>query len=132
MTYFNCGDTEAFQLKVKDQLLTDYAEAQEEYNQAILVEAEAKKKYKRRKFLKENPKEVKTKEDRTLVQRETSQYHTDWRTLVDKRKAAKKESDEAYKSLEAHKDEEAKGFVRENDIQKVGSQYKASWTHLPG
>ena len=112
-------------------MVEDYQEAQENYNLATLEESKAKLDYKRRKFLKENPKETKSKQDKQLVTKETSVYHTEYRTKMKARQAAKKEADEAYKALEEHKDEEAKGFVRENDIQKVGSQYKASWTHLP-
>ena len=131
LTYFNTGDTQAFQQKVKDQLITDYSEAQEEYNAAILEESKAKTDFKRRKFLKENPKTKMSKTDKELASKETSHWQKIWEDKKTARRNAKKESDEAYKALETHKDEEAKGFVRENDIQKVGSQYKTSWTHLP-
>lgn len=52
-------------------------------------------------------------------------------TFKSARQNAKKEMDESYKAFDAHRDEEAKGFVKENDIVKIGTQYKANWTHLP-
>ena len=106
-------------------------EAQEEYNEAIIEEDENKTSYKRRAFLKENPKAVKTSADRKLCDHETSWYKTNLDAAKAKRKTAKKEVDEAQKALDSHKEEEAKGFQRENDIQKIGNQYKTSWTHLP-
>ena len=110
----------------------DYTEAQQDYNTATLEESSAKIDLKRRKFLRENPKEVKSRADKTLVARETSHYQTEWEAKRKARREAKKELDEAYKAFDTHRDEEAKGFVKENDITKVGSQYKANWTHLPG
>ena len=106
-------------------------EAQEDYNAAILEEEDAKKDHKRRAFLKENPKAVKTAEDRKLCGHETTWYKNLWDTAKTKRRAAKKEADEAQKALDGHKEDEAKGFQRENDIQKIGNQYKTSWTFLP-
>ena len=65
------------------------------------------------------------------MKKDLSIFETDWQAKRTARKAAKKEVDEAYKALDTHKEDESKGFVRENDIVKVGTQYKASWTHLP-
>ena len=109
----------------------DYTDAQLEYNSAVLEDSSSKADYKRRKFLKDNPLEVKTKADKTLVAKEVTHYYDLWQTIKQRRKDAKKEMDEAKKALDSHKEEEAKGFVRTNDIVKVGSQYKAHWTHLP-
>ena len=132
MTYFDVGDTEDFHTKIRDQLQMDYQEAQQEYNTATLEESSAKADLKRRKFLKENPKEVKSKADKQLVAKETSVYQTEWEAKRKTRREAKKELDEAYKAFDTHREEEAKGFIKENDITKVGSQYKANWSHLPG
>ena len=110
----------------------DYTEAQQEYSNATLEESSAKADLKRRKFLRENPKEVKSKADKQLVTKETSAYQTEYEAKRKLRREAKKELDEAYKAFDTHREEEAKGFVKENDITKVGSQYKANWTHLPG
>ena len=132
LTYFDVGDTEDFHTKIRDQLQMDYTEAQQDYNNATLEESSAKADLKRRKFLKENPKEVKTKADKALVAKETSAYQTEWDAKKKARREAKKELDEAYKAFDTHRDEEAKGFIKENDITKIGSQYKANWTHLPG
>ena len=52
-------------------------------------------------------------------------------TKKTERKQARKDYEEAHKSFEAFKDEEQRGHVRDNDIQKQGSQYKTKWTHLP-
>ena len=131
MNFFNVGDTASFQIKVKEQLVNDLREAQEEYNDAILEEDEAKTSHKRRAFLKENPKAVKTAADRKLCGFETSWYKTNLDAAKAKRKTAKKEVDEAQKALDSHKEDEAKGFQRESDIQKVGNQYKTAWTFLP-
>ena len=125
------GDTAAFHVKIKEQLVTDLREAQEEYNVQTLAEDQAKANYKRRAFLKENPKEVTTSKDRHLCSKETSTYKTEWEAVKQKRRAAKKEFDEAHKALESHKEEELSGFARENEIEKVGSQYRTTWTHLP-
>ena len=65
------------------------------------------------------------------MKKDETHWETEWQAKRTARKSAKKEVDEAYKALDAHKDDEIKGFVRENDIIKVGTQYKASWTHLP-
>lgn len=132
MTFFDVGDTEDFHVKIRDQLQMDYQEAQQDYNNATLEESSAKIDLKRRKYLKENPKEVKTKADRTLVSKETTVYQTEFEAKRKIRRDAKKELDEAYKAFDSHREEEAKGFIKENDITKVGSQYKATWTHLPG
>ena len=118
--------------KVKEQLVQDYAEAQADYNAAILEESSAKVDRNRRKHLQDKPKDVKSKADKVLVTKNLSHYQDLYDAKKKARGEAKKELDETYKSLESHKDEELKGFVRENDIVKVGSQYKASWTHLPG
>ena len=131
LTFYDTGDAGDFQTKVKEQLVQDYAEAQNDYNAAILEESSAKIDKNRRKHLRDNPKEVKSKADKTLVSKELSHYSEIFDAKRKARKEAKKEVDEAYKALESHKDEEIKGFVRENDIVKVGTQYKASWTHLP-
>lgn len=131
LKFFNVGDTAAFHTTIKEHLLLDVTEAQEELNTAILEESSAKTAHKRRKFLKDNPKEIKTKADKDLCLKATSIYHTEWKEKSVIRKAAKKEYDEAAKALEGHKEDELKGFVRENDIQKDGSQYKTLWTHLP-
>ena len=129
--FYNTGDTASFQTKVKEQLQVDVTEAQQEYTDAILQEQAAKADAKRRQFLKDNPREVKTAADKILVKRETSHYQTEYDKLKKKRRDAKKEADEAFKALEAHKDDESKGFVRENDITKENGQYKSMWTHLP-
>ena len=131
LKFFNVGDTAAFHNTIKEHLLLDVAETQEELNTAILQESAAKTAHKRRKFLKENPTEIKTPKDRDLCSKPTSWYHDDWKAKSTVRKNAKKEYDEAAKALESHKDDELKGFVKENDIQKVGSQYRTMWTHLP-
>ena len=132
LTFFDVGDTEDFHTKIRDQLQMDYSEAQQEYNTATLEESSAKADLRRRKFLKDNPKEVKSRADKNLVARDTSHYQTEFEAKRKLRRDAKKELDEAYKAFDTHRDEEAKGFVKENDITKVGSQYKANWTHLPG
>ena len=131
MSFFNTGDTVAFQTKIKEQLVTDLRESQQELNDAILEESAMNVDHKRRKYLKENPKEVKSSKDKALCAKETSWYKGELERLKTARRAAKKEFDEATKALDAHKEDESKGFVRENDIQKVGNQYKATWTHLP-
>ena len=131
MTFYDTGDTGDFQSKVKEQLAQDLAEAQEEYNAAILAEADAKADKKRSQHLKQHPKEIKSKADRNLMKKDPSIYETEWAAKRTARKAAKKEVDEAFKALDTHKEEENKGFVRDNDIVKIGTQYKASWTHLP-
>ena len=131
MTFYDTGDTGDFQSKVKEQLAQDLAESQEEYNAAILAEVDAKADLKRHKYLKLHPKEVKSKADRNIMKKDLSVYEADFQAKKAARKAAKKEVDEAFKSLDTHKEDENKGFVRENDIVKVGTQYKASWTHLP-
>ena len=118
--------------KVKEQLVQDYADAQNDYNAAILEESGAKVDKNRRKHLRDNPADIKTKADKNLVSKKLSHYQEVFEAKRKVRRDAKKELDETYKSLESHKDEEIKGFVRENDIVKVGTQYKASWTHLPG
>ena len=64
LSYFDVGDTEDFHTKIRDQLQMDYQEAQQDYNTATLEESSAKADLKRRKFLKENPKEVKSKADK--------------------------------------------------------------------
>ena len=109
----------------------DLAEAQEEYNAAILLEADAKVELRRYRHLKAHPKDIKSKTDKNLMKKDETHWETEHQTKRTARKAAKKEVDEAFKALDTHKDDEMKGFVRENDIVKVGSQYKASWTHLP-
>ena len=96
-----------------------------------MEESAAKTQHKRRKFLKDNPKENKTAADKSLCGKTTTHYHDEWRAKVAVRKIAKKDYDEAAKALESHKDDELKGFVKENDIQKVGNQYRTMWTHLP-
>ena len=121
----------AFQTKIKEQLVTDLRESQQEYNDAVILEEAAKVDYQRRKFLKENPKEVKSEEDRALCKKGLTWYKTEKDRLRGNRKTAKKDYDESIKALDGHKDEEANGFIRENDIQKIGNQYKANWTHLP-
>ena len=131
LTFYNTGDTASFQTKVKEQLQLDVTEAQQEYTTAIQKEQVAKADYQRRQFLKDNPKEVKSAADRALVRRETSHYKSEFDALRKKRKEAKKEADEAFKALDTHKEEESKGFVRENDITKENGQYKTLWTHLP-
>ena len=131
LNFYNVGDTASFQQKIKEQLVMDLREAQEEYNSLTLEEDQAKIKLKRRAFLKENPKEVKTSKDRQLCSQETTKYKNDLVAIKTRRKAAKKEFDEAHKALESHKEEEASGFSRENDIEKVGNQYRTTWTHLP-
>ena len=131
MKFFNVGDTAAFHNTVKEHLLLDVAESQEELNTAILEESAAKSAHKRRKFLKENPKEIKTAADKSLCAKNVTHYYDDWKAKSAVRKTAKKEYDEAAKALESHKDDEVKGFVKENDIQKVGNQYRTMWTHLP-
>ena len=118
--------------KVKEQLVQDYADAQNDYNAAILEESGAKVDKNRRKHLRDNPADIKTKAVKNLVSKKLSHYQEVFEAKRKVRRDAKKELDETYKSLESHKDEEIKGFVRENDIVKVGTQYKASWTHLPG
>ena len=109
----------------------DVTEAQQEYTDAILQEQAAKADVKRRQFLKDNPKEVKSAADKALVKRETSHYQSEYDKLKKKRREAKKEADEAFKALDAHKEDESKGYVRENDITKENGQYKSMWTHLP-
>ena len=131
MKFFNVGDTAAFHNTIKEHLLLDVAESQEELNTAILKESSAKADYKRRKFLKENPKEIKTSADQSLCSKQTTWYHDDWKAKSLVRKNAKKDYDEAAKALDSHKEDELKGFVKENDIQKVGNQYRTMWTHLP-
>lgn len=131
LTFYNTGDTASFQTKVKEQLQVDVTEAQQEYTDAIIQEQAAKADFKRRQFLKDNPKEVKSAADKALVKRETSHYQAEYDKLKKKRREAKKEADEAFKALDAHKDDESKGFVRENDIIKENGQYKSMWTHLP-
>ena len=111
--------------------MIDYQDAQQEYNRAILENSNAKKDHHRRQFLKENPSEVKTAADKKLVAKCVTDYYNTWQEKKKIRRAAKTEVDEAKKALDTHKDEEEKGFVRENDIVKIGSQYKANWTHLP-
>ena len=131
LNFYNVGDTAAFHVKIKEQLVTDLREAQEEYNAQTLAEDQAKTDHKRRAFLKENPKEVNCPKDRQLCSRETSWYKTEWETVKAKRRAAKKEFDEAHKALDSHKEEELSGFSRDNDVEKVGSQYRTTWTCLP-
>ena len=131
MKFFNVGDTAAFHNTIKEHLLLDVAETQEELNTAILEESSAKATHKRRKFLKDNPKEIKTTADKNLCAKNTTHYYDEWRAKNAIRKTAKKDYDEAAKALESHKDDELKGFVKENDIQKVGNQYRTMWTHLP-
>ena len=109
----------------------DYQDAQQEYNLAILENSNAKKDWQRRQFLKDNPTEVKSAADKKLVAKSVTEYHTIWQDKKKTRRSTKTELDEAKKALETHKDEEEKGFIRENDIVKMGSQYKANWTHLP-
>ena len=131
MNFYNVGDTAAFHVKIKEQLVTDLREAQEEYNNQTLAEDQAKADYKRRAYLKEHPKEVNCAKDRQLCAHGTSHYKTEWENIKGKRRAAKKEFDEASKALDNHKEEEASGFSRENDVEKVGSQYQTTWTCLP-
>ena len=131
MKFFNVGDTAAFHNTIKEHLLLDVAETQEDLNNAILEESAAKTAHKRRKYLKENPKEIKTSADRNLCSKQVSHYYDDWKAKNTVRKTAKKDYDEAAKALDSHKDDEIKGFVKENDIQKVGNQYRTMWTHLP-
>ena len=131
LTFYDTGDAGDFQSKIKEQLAQDLAEAQEEYNAAILAEADAKKDKRRRIHLQTHPKDVKSKSDKNLMKHDEKHWENEWQNKRTARKAAKKEIDEAYKAFDTHKEEESKGFVRENDITKVGSQYKASWTHLP-
>ena len=131
MKFFNVGDTAAFHNTVKEHLVLDVSETQEDLNTAIMEESAAKTQHKRRKFLKDNPKESKTAADKALCAKTTTHYHDEWRAKVAVRKVAKKDYDEAAKALESHKDDELKGFVKENDIQKVGNQYRTMWTHLP-
>lgn len=129
--FYNTGDTNEYQLRVREQLTVDVTESQEWFEEAVIEEEKAKVDFHRRKFLRDNPAEVKNENDRRLVAKETTYWKKRYKKFTAKRKAAKKECDEALKALETHKDEEAKGFERENDIQKVGSQYKTLWTHLP-
>ena len=131
LSYFDIGDTENFHNQVRDQLQLDYTEAQQDYNTATLEESSAKADHRRRKFLKENPKETKTKADRKLLAYDVDYYYDIWQAKRKTRQNAKKEMDESYKAFDAHREEEAKGFVKENDIVKIGTQYKANWTHLP-
>ena len=131
LVFYNTGDTAEYQLKVREQLTVDVTESQEWYNEAVVEEEKAKTDFRRRKFLRENPSEVSTDNDRRLIGRETTYWKKKYKKMISKRKAAKKECDEAFKALESHKEEESRGFERENDIQKIGSQYKTLWTHLP-
>ena len=116
---------------MKEQLQLDVTESQEDYTKAITEEQQAKADLKRRQYLKNNPKEVKSRADKNLVGKETSFYQTEYDKCKKKRREAKKEADEAFKALDAHKEDESKGFVRENDITKENGQYKSLWTHLP-
>ena len=131
LNFYNVGDTAAFHVKIKEQLVTDLRESQEEYNLQTLAEDEAKADHKRRAYLKEHPKEVNCAKDRLLCSKPETWYKTEWENVKVKRKAAKKEFDEANKALENHKEEESSGFSRENDVEKVGSQYRTTWTCLP-
>ena len=96
-----------------------------------MVESDAKMDLKRYQFLRKNSKVTKSKADKKLLAKDEAHWESEWQAKRTARKSAKKEIDEAFKALDAHKDDEIKGFVRENDIVKVGTQYKASWTHLP-
>ena len=69
--------------------------------------------------------------DRKIMVKTLIQWKKRWTDKKSDRKQARKEYDEAHKAFEAFKDDEQRGVVRDNDIQKQGSQYKTKWTHLP-
>ena len=131
MVYFDSGDSTEFHKELHDQLAADMAESRLEYNEALASEGAVKINYKRAKFLKDNPTVQKTPSDAKITKHTVIQWRKRYKTKVAERKAAKKEYDEAQKAMESFKEEDAKGHVRENDIQKHGSQYRTVWSHLP-
>ena len=125
------GDTAQFNKQIQDQLTADLAEARVEYCNAVKIEKEAKEAYKRRMALRSIPAAQHNAADKKLLEKTVAKHKQRWNRKRQDRKAARKEYEEAHKSFEAFKDDEQKGLVRDNDIQKHGSQYRTKWTHLP-
>ena len=111
--------------------MADVADCRMEYNEALAAERKAQKAYRRVAHLKMNPTEPRSDEDEKLLKHSPKSWKKRYKTKAAARKQAKKEYDDAQKSLEAFKEEDAKGFLRENDIQRNGSQYTSLWSNLP-
>lgn len=131
MQYFEVGDTNQFNKAVRDQLTTDLKEARIEFTDAVKSETKVKEKYQRRLALRTIAPAQQSNADKLLMEKPVSKWKKRLRKKINARKQARKDYEEAHKALDSFKDEEQRGHVRENDIQKQGSQFKTKWTHLP-
>ena len=130
LQYIEVGDATQFNKALQDQLTADLTESRLEYLEAVSTEKRVKEKYKRRLELRSSTTQ-RVPTDRKLMKHSVSVWKQRYRKKASERKTARKEYEEAHKAFESFKDEEIKGHIRENDVQKQGSQYRAKWTHLP-
>lgn len=125
------GDTQKFNQAVQNQLAADLKEARIEYLEAVEVEQRVKQKCQRRIALRTIDAASHTAADKALMKKSAAQWKKRHKEKIAARKQARKDYDDAHKALDSFREEEQRGHVRDYDIQKIGSQYRTKWTHLP-